>query len=476
MSKKKTRRSFLKGCAVTAGGVAGAVIGAEVITPMVIREKMEFDENTGFFAQYQPKKNPPLTENLEVDVAIIGGGYTGLSAAYHIKEMFPKKEVVILEAKEIGHGGSGRNGGMILPQPFNEYMQIYSDSMEHKVLYDMTVKGMGEMVDLINAQDIDCDLHMDGILQVISEEKKVGRFKEYFEEAKSMGFPLEFWDRDRTAQEIGTDVYFASIYDPNGGEVNPMKMVHALKKAAEGAGVKIYEEAKVIDIDEGEVVSLTVGGAEDKTFEVKAKSIVLATNGYTSKLGYFKNRLLAFHAQLAVTTPLDEKVFSDIGWKRRIPFSDTKNYLFHLGTTADNRILIGGGNADYFFNNGIIYRRDIGEVEDILLEELVRIYPGLNGVEFDSIWDGVLGFSLDFNQSVGTMGRHNNIHYGLAYCGHGVNLSFLFGKIVSDLYAGEGKKWEKTPFLNNRLPYMPPEPLRWLGVQGYMAYYKMLDR
>ena len=142
MSAKVKRRSFLKGCGTAIGGIAAATAGVEIVTPLVLKEKMEFDSNTSLWAEEEPPKNKPLTEDIDVDVAIIGGGYTGLSSAYHIKKLFPKKSVVVLEARGIGHGGSGRNGGMILPQPFNEYMQIYSDNEIHKLTYDLTVESL----------------------------------------------------------------------------------------------------------------------------------------------------------------------------------------------------------------------------------------------------------------------------------------------------------------------------------------------
>jgi glycine/D-amino acid oxidase-like deaminating enzyme len=362
---------------------------------------------------------------------------------------------------------------MILPQPFNEYLQIFSDPETHKLTYDVTVESMKELQDIVTAQNSASDFHLNGILLVIVKEEQVKKFKQYCEVAESLGIPVEFWDKERTINEIGTDVYHASIFEPNGGEVHPMKLVYALKKAAEDVGVKIYERSPVFEVTEGEVIDLSVG---EERYTVKTRAIVLSTNGYTSKLNYFKNRIFAFHAQVAITPPLGKDVFTQIGWKRKIPFSDTMNYLYHLGTTADNRILIGGGNADYFFNNGLAYKRDIREIYVLLKKELTRIYPPLSDVEFEYIWNGVLGFSLDFNQSVGVMGKHRNIYYGLAYCGHGVNLSFLFGKIIGDLYTGDVEKWKDMPFLNYKIPYLPPEPLRWLGVQAYFSYYKMLDR
>lgn len=472
MSEKVTRRSFLKKSAAAIGGIAAATVGVEVVTPLVAKEKLEFDANDSLWARAQQPKNKPLNTDIEADVAIIGGGYTGLSAAYHLAKRFPERTIALFEAKGVGQGASGRNGGMILPQPSNDYMAVYSDPQSHKLTYDVTVKNFNELEALIKAQGMDCELDRKGILLVIVQEKQVEEFRKYSEQARSLGIPVEFWDRERTRKEIGTDAYFASVYEPNGGEVHPLKLVYALKKAAETAGAHIYEDSPVLEVQEGEVVRLTVG---EQKRQVTAKALVLATNGYTSKLGYFRNTVMAVHTQLAVTPPLTDAVFAEIGWKNRIPFSDTRNILYHAGSTRDNRIMIGAGHVDYFFNNGVVYKGNIREVHDLLKKELVRIYPELAKVDFEYIWNGVMGFTLDFNQALGVTGKHKNIYYGLAYCGHGVNLSTLFGKIIADLYAGEGAQWENTTFIKRRPIPLPPEPLKWVGVQANIAYYKMLD-
>jgi glycine/D-amino acid oxidase-like deaminating enzyme len=284
--------------------------------------------------------------------------------------------------------------------------------------------------------------------------------------------PIEFWDHTRTISEIGTDVYFASLFDPNGGEVHPMKLVHALKKAAESAGAHIYEDSPVFEIHDGKNITLMVG---EPNHRVSARAIVLATNGYTSKLGYFKNSILPIHTPMATTPSLPDSTFEEIGWKNKVGFSDTFTILYHLSRTTDNRVLIGSGYVNYFFNNGIINKDDPVMLKAHLQKELGRIYPKLAGMEFEHFWTGVLGFSLDFMQTVGVMGAYRNIFYGLCYAGHGINLSTLFGKVIADIYAGEENQWEGLPFLNHRYLSLPPEPLKWAGIQAIIQYYKVND-
>jgi len=468
MRNKLSRRDFLK----IAGAATGTAIAAEVVTPLFFPEKLKFDDNLSLWTPAQPLKNTALAEDTEVDVAIIGGGYTGLSSAYYILQRYPEKSVAIFEARGVGQGASGRNGGMLLPQTANEYMAVYSDAATHRRLYDMTVKHMDDLAKIVQAQGVDSEIRLNGVLLVIARESQVARYKQYAQQAQSLGMPIEFWDRVRTISEIGTDVYFGSLFDPNAGEVHPMKLVYALKKAAESAGARIYEDSPVFEIEEGEKIRLVVG---EQNHRVIAKAVVLATNGYTSKLGYFKNSVLPIHTPMAVTPSLPDSTFEEIGWKNKAGFSDTYTILYHLSRTPDNRILIGSGYVGYFFSNGIINKDDPEVLKAHLQKELGRIYPKLAGMEFEYLWTGVLGFSLDFMQSVGVMGAHRNLFYGLCYAGHGINLSTLFGKVIADIYAGEESHWEGLPFLNHKFISLPPEPLKWAGIQATIQYYRAED-
>ena len=338
-----------------------------------------------------------------MDVAIIGGGYTGLSTAWHLAQAAPGLKIAVLEALQVGHGASGRHGGMVLTQPGPESFEIAHDLETHKLTYDLTVESMRSLQRLVESTGVDADLRLDGFVHTFLDEEDRPYYEEYVDQVQQAGMPLELWDEDETAAALGTEIYAGGVFDPNGGSVHAMKLVKALKSAVEAAGVRIFGDSPVLDVEEGQPVRLRVGKA-GRT--VLADALVLATNAYTSTLGYFKYQVMPVHAQVGVTPPLTAQQLDSMGWESRLPFFDSRNALFHLVLTPDNRIVIGGGSAEYFFGNNLHYRGDLAAIGAMMLKELVRMYPALEGIQFEDVWNGLLGMSFDGTPSVGVGGKY----------------------------------------------------------------------
>jgi gamma-glutamylputrescine oxidase len=462
MREISSRRRFLKKGALVGGGAMLGTVSLNQLSPLIWREPLLFETNRSYWAKSQPTQNPPLTDDIVTDVAVLGGGFTGLSAAYYIKSISPHKRVVVLEAKGCGNGASGRNGAMVLTMTADRYMHFSPDPSMDKRIYDLTAENIRHLFKLSAASGVDCELETNGTLQVLMTAQDVRAAKAYVEKAPSLGIPVEFWDKPQVISAIGTDVYEGAFFDPNGGQVHPMKLVHVLKAAAENAGAEIYENTIVSGVDVGPDHLLhTTGGCT-----VKAKSLVLATNAFTSGLGFFRNSIVRVHEYVAVTEPLSQQQLTEIGWRNRVPFNDSRTEVFYLGLTQDNRIHIGGGSPSYFFNSGV---GDISGAASHLAQlhrELARIYPKLSDLKFELGWDGIVDWSLDGSPSVGCIGRNKNIFYGLGYSGHGVNLSSVFGRIIADLEDGREELWKNYPFVNSNLEYVPNEPFRWIGARA----------
>ena len=473
MPLRASRRQFLKNAAYAGGGVLVGAGALNWISPLIWHERLPLDANRSFWARSQPSRNAKLAEDLQVDVAIIGGGLTGLSSAYFVRKVSPEKSVVVLEAEGCGNGASGRNGAMLLTMTADRYMNFSSAPQMDKNLYELTANNIRSIAALSVETGIDCELRTDGALQVFAHKEEARAGEEYVRRARALGMPVEFWDASQAAAKIGTEAYAGGFFDPNGGHIHPMKLVHVFKSAAESLGARIYESTLVQNLESGAEHLLQTSDG----LTVRAKSLVLATNAFTPNLGFFRNAILPLHENVAITRPLSEAELASIGWHSRVPFNDSRTLVYYFGLTADRRVHIGGGAPRYNFNNSAVsaIAGDQRGRELQLRQELLRVFPKLAGVEFDTTWDGVIDWSLDASPSVGCFGRHRNIFYGLGYSGHGVNLTSVFGRIIADLQAGRGDAWRQFPFVNANFDYVPNEPFRWLAAESGLAWYRLAE-
>ncbi len=473
MPRRASRRRFLQHAAYAGGGVLVGAGGLNLISPFLfLRERLAVEPNPSYWARSQPPRNPQLEENLAVDVAIIGGGLTGLSAAYFIRKVSPQKSVAVLEARGCGNGASGRNGAMVLTMTADRFMNFSVEPSLDKDLYALTANNIRAIAALSAATGIDCELRAQGALQVFARHEEARAAQEYVGRARSLGIPVEYWDASQTAAAIGTEAYAGGYFDPNGGHIHPMKLVHVFKTAAESLGARVFENTVVQNVEAGREHRLQLSSGH----EVRAKSLVLATNAFTPNLGFFRNSILPLHENVAITRPLSAEELAAIGWQSQLPFNDSRTLVYYFGLTADRRIHIGGGRPRYNFNNaGVDTTADASARELQLHQELLRVFPKLAGVDFETMWDGVIDWSLDASPSVGYTGRYRNIFYGLGYSGHGVNLTSVFGRIIADLQAGRESAWRRFPFVNARLDYVPNEPFRWLAAESALAWYKLTD-
>ncbi len=360
---------------------------------------------------------------------------------------------------------------MVLTMTADRYMSFSSSPLMDRDLYDLTSANIRSIAQLSASTGVDCELEVHGAVQVFSSKEQARAGREYVAQARSLGMPVEFWGAQQTAAEIGSAVYEGGYFDPNGARVHPMKLVRVFKAAAENAGASIYESTPVQSIVSDREHQLRTRDGHTIT----AKALVLASNAFTPNLGHFRDSILPIREYVAITRPLSEAEMARLGWRSRVSFNDSKTLVYYFGMTADRRIHIGGGTPRYNYNNtsrgsGVMRAHELQ-----LREELLRVFPRLDGVEFETTWDGVIDWSLDASPSVGCTGRYRNIFYALGYSGHGVNLSSLFGRIIADLDAGREAEWRRLPFVNARMDYVPNEPFRWLAAEAGLAWYSLTE-
>ncbi len=466
------RRRFLKSAVIGGGGVVAGAGALNAVTPWIWPAHVPIEGNSSFWTQSQAALNAALTEDLTVDVAIVGGGLTGLSSAYYIRRSSPEKTVAVLEAKGCGNGASGRNGAMVLTMTADRFMNFGDDPQIDKQIYALTAANVRALAELSASTGIECDLDLVGTLQVCNSMADAEAARAYVQRAQSIGMPVEYWDEGRLKTAVGSEVYHGGYYDPCGGHVHPMKLVKAFKSAAQGAGARIYENTVIDQVEEGRLHTLRTRDGHT----VRAKSLVLACNAYAPNIGFFRNSILPLREFVGITRPLSEAELNALGWRSRIPFNDSKTEVYYFGLTRDRRIHIGGGAPQYRFNN-VAAADDDPEIHRRRLErELRRVFPTMAAVDLELVWSGIIDWSLNAAPSVGFTGRYGNIFYGIGYSGHGVNLTSVFGKIIADLEAGKMDDWRRFPFFNSGFDYVPNEPFRWVAANAGVLWYALTER
>ena len=465
--KRTSRRSFV------AGAAAGA-FGAWALTSLPRRcfsdpdrppWISEFYVNSFWFEAaglYQETLNAPLTEKIKADIAIIGGGFTGLASAYHLKTRFPDKRIVVLESAYCGYGASGRNGGMAIPMHPLVFSIGKKEGPEAAAKFQaLNAQGLEQIKVFVDRYQVDCDLEETGILVLALDEEKLESMAKEEKTGREIGLPVRLLDRQAVQKELKSERYAGGLNIGLGAIINPAKLARGMKRVVEGLGVEIYERTRVLSVEPGSKVWINT-----EQGEVESPVLVLAANGYTSKLGFFKNRYTPLGNYVIATEPLSAGQLDSIGWSGRQMLWDTRTEFDYFRLSADNRIVFGGELAPYYYGSELSsgnYKPSLRMLE----ESLFRTFPQLSGVRITHRWGGTLSMTLDMIPAIGVTGPNKNIFYGLGYSGEGVVFSQLAGMIISQLIAREETDLTRLSIVNRSMPFVPPEPLRYTGVSIY---------
>jgi glycine/D-amino acid oxidase-like deaminating enzyme len=416
---------------------------------------------------YDLPANPPLTDNnAKADVAIIGGGLTGLGAAYHLKKKCPDKHIVLLEAARCGYGASGRNGGILQDFDNTLIMEIYQKKGPEaaRQYFDIDEQGPTLVRSLIKNNGIDCDLEESGLIELALDESDMNKLVKYQENWKSLGVSSRIMNQAEISREMMSERYCGALHKSRAAILNPAKFALGLKSASKDMGVEIFECSKVVSIEPGKTLHI-----ETEFGNITANALVLATNAYSHKIGYFQNRIFPLGTYILATQPLSEDQMASIGWTGREAMFDIRPDCNYFRLTADNRIVFGGGLSSYFYGNGLSsgnYKPSLEKLES----DFFKTWPHLEGIKITHRWGGTLAMAMNFHPTIGCMGDNRNIYYGVGYSGHGVSWSQLAGKIISQLYAGEETELTRFARVNKTPPYLPPEPFRKIGYHLYKKF------
>ncbi|WP_286265140.1 NAD(P)/FAD-dependent oxidoreductase [Thalassotalea atypica] len=415
-----------------------------------------------------PKDDGPIIGEHQVDVAIIGAGYTGLSCAYHLASEHGINACV-LEANQSAWGCSGRNAGFILKSSGRKsftQMQAQWGEEVMRGIYNEMAAGAETVNELID-KGIDCEQQTPGYIKVAHKPKKL---KELIALAKlqqeMFNYDVEVLSKNEVREQFMDDQNaHGAIRYQDGFGLNPLKLAWGYHKLAREAGAKIHTGSPVTKF------STYRNGYQLTTPQgiVYAKKVVMATNGYTPK-GFHplvSNRTLPVLSQIIVTEPLSEQQIQACNFLTSNVVMDTRALKYYYRKLPDNRILFGGRGAitgkaaeDPFYAQR-------------LLKVLKTSFPSLQNLSYQYAWSGWICMSLDDIPHI----HHNpeqDIFYAMGYCGAGVSFSAQAGKRLAQKVAGQ--KMADLPIFSRHLPKFPFAPLRRVGQWGYFQYGQVKDK
>ena len=423
------------------------------------------DNRSAWLAELPPyERLPPLRGAATADIAVIGGGITGVSTAWHMSERFPDRRIVLLEARALANGASGRNGGQVL----NGINGVEPrDAATAQRVFAATHRGIEIVAALAAHSTLDCGFARRGALEVQTTARSAEAAAARVETWRRWGVPVEFLP----ASAVGVHGAHGAVLDPTAGRVNCAALLRGLRPALRARGVAVHEDTPVLRLDEGATLTLTTPEGT-----LRAPAVVLATNAYTPLLGWFRAGLLPLHSHVVATGPLAARRWTALGWNGPDVFADDLDRIAYGSRTPGGRLLFGGGgNLAYTYRFGGQAVCDLPPATarphfDAVERRLRGYCPGLADEPIAHRWTGTLAITFDRVCSMGVTGAHRNVYYALGYSGHGLALGALAGEVLRDLYSGDHDPWRALPFYQKRLPPIPPEPLRWLGYQLYTRF------
>ncbi len=412
----------------------------------------------------QYRENPPLTGEIEVDVAIIGGGFTGLSSAYYIHEQHPDKKIALIEAEVAGYGASGRNGGFSMPLLGWDITYLLWLFGERGVRAHHYMLGCVRRTrEVVEKEGMDCDLEYNGLLVLARNDfqmRQLERNKKDFERAGCKD--IEILTGPAFRERLNSSWHVGALYEPDTAILNPARLAREFKRVIEQKGVQVYERSAVTRFQPGDTIKI-----ETADGRVKASHAVLALNAFGQRLRVRPYTYVPMFTYIILTEPLEDRVYEEVGWKRREGIEDKRQLVHYMRPTEDNRILLGGRDAPYYFGNKTEGKESHKKIFQGLEQDLRGMFPMLKDTKITHRWGGPVAITLAFVPSFGYYKGMKNVAYGMGYCGHGVALSTSAGLIIRDLlFEPEADELKELLFVHNTPGLIPPEPLRWPLVTG----------
>ena len=406
---------------------------------------------------------PALDGDLDVDVAIVGAGFTGLWTAYELLGHDPTLRVALVEAEIAGFGASGRNGGWcsaLFAGSRAATAKTHGRDAAVALQREMfaTIDEIGRV---LKAEEIDAHFTRGGQLELATRVPHVARLQAHVREEREWGFGVEdvqWLDPVDATARVNARGVLGGVYTPHCARVHPARLVRGLARAVERRGATIYEQTRVTEVVPGAL--RTAAG------RVRAAHVIRATEGYTAQLPGEERSIVPVYSLMIATEPLPVSTWAEIGWEARETLSDGRHLIIYAQRTADDRIAFGGRGAPYHYNSAIRdeYDRDADVFAD-LRAVLTELFPAVAAARVTHEWGGPLGIPRDWYSSVG-YDRATGLGWAGGYVGDGVSTTNLAGRTLAQLVLGIDSDLTALPWVNHRSPQWEREPLRWLGINA----------
>jgi glycine/D-amino acid oxidase-like deaminating enzyme len=405
----------------------------------------------------------PLDGPLEVDVAIVGAGLTGLWTAYYLRRADPGLRVALLERHVAGFGASGRNGGWCLG-----FLPMDLERLAHRAGHGPTMalqrelfRTVDEVGRVAELEGVDCHWRKGGTLQLATSPVQLGRLQARAAQARRMGLgdaDLDLLGPAEAGRRIRVPGLLGAVWSPHCAAIDPARLVRGLARTVERHGARIYETTPATRIRPGRV--------DTARGRVRAEVVVRATEGYTPTLPGSHRTVVPLYSLMVATEPLPAAAWEQVGWDGHETVAAGGHLFVYAQRTLDGRVAFGGRGAPYHFGSRVRAAYDLdGRVHDSLRTALAELLPPAGRARLTHRWGGPLGVARDWTASVG-LDRASGLAWAGGYVGDGVAAANLAGRTLADLVTGSDSELTRLPWVQHRSRRWEPEPLRWLGINA----------
>ncbi|MES3708687.1 FAD-dependent oxidoreductase [Pseudomonas putida] len=398
---------------------------------------------------------------IRCNLAVVGGGFTGLWTALLARQRYPDRRIVLLEGKHCGNAASGRNGGFCAPSISHGVSNALKRwPKEAETLIRLGRNNLDELHQDLQRFGINAEFERQGKLNVATTSWQVDGLRSLQAKYQRFGIECRFFEGVDLNDYLNSPAYTAGLFEPNYALLNPASLVRELRRVCLEQDVEIYEHTPVNGlVEDGDSIKL-----ETAYGVVQADHVALCTNIFTSLLPTLTSRVIPIYDFALTTEPLSVEQLRSIGWEGRYGIADSGNQFHYWRKTRDNRILWGGYDAVYPFASKLdesLTQRPETFVR--LAEQFHQTFPQLGRVSFSHAWGGIIDSSARTTMFTGAASE-GRIAYALGFTGQGVSASRFAANTMLDILAGEQTERTALKMLSRAPVLFPPEPLRYCAV------------